>query len=618
MAGLAKTIGNGAATNSFTEIGEYSNCIMMIGSNPENGHPIVAMHVQKALSRGAKLIVIDPVKTEFANRAHIHLQLEPEHNIPVLNALLYTVIEEGLLNEEFIQNHTKGFEYVKEAVKDYAPEVVAKYTRLDPQKIREAARMYATTKPAVITHGMGVTHFNHGVGGVCAISNLMLATGNVCELGSGDLPIRGQENVQGCCDMGILVDTFPNLGKVNDPKAIEWIETIWNLKKGTLNPKIGIKKTELPDAILDGKVKFFWTMGENPVMTDPNTNHFLKSIAKLEMYVCQDIFLTETSLKADIVLPAACSGEKEGTYANAERRVQHSDIVVTPPGEARQDWEIICDIARRLGLGEYFTYQTPEEIWDEVRRVDPRRFGGMSYYRLKKYHGLHWPCPDETSMGGQSLYLDKKFFTADGKGNFVPCLFSDNKETMHEETSKFAKKHNMPEGYPIMVGSVDEKTCDEYPIQLLTTRKVYQYAGGAMTRKSEVIERGGDSIGPIAEMNSKLAAKYGIKHGDFIKAWSRYGYIVVKADVTECILDDVIQMSYHYWESACNELTSGGVDYIAGTPTFKAAIQIKKISEEEFLKVRELKRVKFHSDKVIYDDIHAHPEILQNAIAGKF
>lgn len=607
MAGLAKTIGNGAATNSFTEIGIYSNCVFMIGSNPENGHPIAAMHIQRALNRGAKLIVIDPIKTEFANRADVHLQLEPEHNIPVINSMIYTIIEENLVNQEFVKNHTNGFKYLKEAVKDYAPEVVAKYTRLNADDIRKAARIYATVKPAVITHGMGVTHFNHGVGGVCDVSNLFLITGNICELGTGDLPLRGQENVQGCCDMGVLPNVYPNLGQVTDQAAREWFEGKWHLPKGHLSAKIGIHKTEVPDAIINGQVKFFWTIGENPVISEPNTNHFLKGISMVEMYVVQDIFLTETSRKADVVFPGVASSEKEGLYANAERRVQHNDAVITPPGDARQDWWIVCELARRLGLGEHFTYQSPEQIWEEVRRIDPRRYGGMSYYRIKKHHGLHWPCPDENSLGGQSLYLDKKFFTPDGRGNFVPCLFVDNIKDIEPAKAEFAKKHAMPENYPVMAGCVDEKTDEKYPIQLLTTRKVYQYTVGTMTRRSRAIEEGGDSIGPIAEMSAALAARYGISHGDFIKAWSRYGYIVVKADITDCVPDGIIQMTFHYWESSCNELTSSGWDFISKTPTFKAAIEIKKIDEEEFLRVRELKREKFQTNKIIFDDFHHHP-----------
>lgn len=579
----------------------------MIGSNPENGHPIVAMHIQRALSRGAKLIVIDPVKTEFANRADIHLQLAPEHNIAVINSLIYVLFDENLINWDFVNDHTTGVEYVREAVKDYAPEVVANYTNLNADDIRKAARIYATVKPAVITHGMGVTHFNHGVGAVCDISNLFLLTGNVCELGSGDLPIRGQENVQGCCDMGVLPNIFSNLGSVTDPAQRSWYEKVWNLEPGFLNGKIGIHKTEVPDAILDGRLHLFWTIGENPVMTDPNTNHFLKAISKVDMYVVQDIFLTETSLKADVVLPGVASSEKEGLYANAERRVQHNEAVITPPGDARQDWWIVCELARRMGASDGFNFTSPEQIWEEQRKCDPRRYGGMSYYRIKKYHGLHWPCPNEDHMGGQTLYLDKKFFTPDGKGKLVPCLHVSSTDKIESAKADFAKRINLPAEWPIMAGSVDEPTDANYPIQLLTTRKVYQYAGGAMTRRSKTIENGGDSIGPIAEMNPVLAKKYGVRQGDFIKAWSRYGYIVIKADITDVIPNGIVQMTYHYWESCCNELTSNGWDFISKTPTFKAAIEIKKIDEDEFLQIREEKRIKFKTDKVIFDDFHHHP-----------
>ncbi|CAD7286982.1 Formate dehydrogenase H [Campylobacter suis] len=607
MAGLAKTIGNGAATNSFTEIGPHSNCILMIGSNPENGHPIAAMHIQRALNRGAKLIVIDPIKTEFASRADVHLQLAPEHNIAVINALIHVLFEEDLINWEFVNAHTKGVEYVREVVKDYSPETVSKYANLNPEDIRKAARMYATIRPAVITHGMGVTHFNHGVGAVCDISNLFLLTGNVGELGSGDLPIRGQENVQGCCDMGVLPNIFSNLGSVTDPEQRAWFEKVWHLEPGFLSGKIGLHKTEVPDAILDGRIHFFWTMGENPVMTDPNTNHFLKAISKIDMYVCQDIFLTETSLKADVVLPGVASSEKEGLYANAERRVQHNEAVITPPGDARQDWWIICEIARRLGAKEGFNFKSPEEIWEEERKCDPRRYGGMSYYRIKKHHGLHWPCPNEDDMGGQSLYLDKKFFTPDGKGKLIPCLHVGSLAEIEPAKEEFRKRINLPDDWEVMAGSVDEPTDENYPIQLLTTRKVYQYAGGIMTRRSKAIENGGDSIGPIAEMHPNLTKRYGIKHGEFIKAWSRYGYIVIKADITDVVPDGIIQMTYHYWESCCNELTSNGWDLIAKTPTFKAAIQIKRIEEDEFLRIRAEKRIKFQTDKVIFDDYHHHP-----------
>ncbi len=325
----------------------------MIGSNPENGHPIAAMHIQRALDRGAKLIVIDPIKQELAQKADVHIQLPPEHNIPVINALLNYIISNDLCDDEFIENYTTGVEYVKEAVKDYTPEYVSKLTGVPKELFEEAARLYATIKPAALTHGMGVTHFNHGVGNVYSVSNLFLITGNIGALGSGNYPLRGQQNVQGACDMGVLPNVFPNNKQVTDDKAREHLEKLWDCK---LDNKVGIHKTEVPDEILSGKVKFFYTVGENPVISEPNTNHFLKGIANVDFYVVQDIYLTETALKADVVLPACCGPEKDGLYANAERRVQMNTQAVKPIGDVKHDWEITCEIAKRLGAKGFELY----------------------------------------------------------------------------------------------------------------------------------------------------------------------------------------------------------------------------------------------------------------------
>lgn len=575
----------------------------MVGSNPESGHPIAAMHIQKAINRGAKLIVIDPIKTEMAQKADVHIQLPPEYNVPVLNSLIYTIIDEKLEDKEFIDKYTNGFDYVKKTVKDYSPEVVAKMTGLDAEDLRRAARIYATNKPAAMTHGMGVTHFNHGVGGVCSVSNLMLVTGNVGVLGSGDYPLRGQQNVQGACDMGVLANVYPNLGKVTDPEQKAYFEKMWNTTG--LSDKVGLMKTEIPDAIIDGKVKVFYTLGENPVMSEPNTNHFLKGLSKLEMYIVQDIFLTETSLKADVVLPGVSVAEKTGCYTNAERRVQLNTKCIEPVGEARQDWEILCDLAKRLG-GEGFDFDTPELVWEEVRKIDPARYGGMSYYRLKKEYGLNWPCPTEDHPGTPSLYMDKKFWTPDTKANFVPVFFTEDKDKMFQMGEDMSKKLKFKKDYPYFVASPDEKADEEYPLQLITTRKVYQYTVGTMTRRSRMIEQGGDAHGSTAEFNPKTAEKYGLKHGDFILAESRYGKIAIMVEESDTIKEDVVQMSFHYWEAQSNELTSEGVDYTTKTPTYKSAIKVRKISQKEFLDVLEEKREKFQTQKIIFDDMHQH------------
>ncbi|PPK58830.1 formate dehydrogenase major subunit [Malaciobacter marinus] len=574
----------------------------MIGSNPENGHPIAAMHIQRAISRGAKLIVIDPIKTEFAQKADAFIQLPPEYNIPVINMLISHIIDNELYDKEFVENYTHGFEYLKEAVKDYTAKKVSEMTGVDEELLIKAAELYATSKPAVITHGMGVTHFNHGVGNVCDISNLMLITGNIGKLGAGDLPLRGQQNVQGACDMGILPNIFPNLKLVTSKQARDYFEELWDCKQA-LSSKIGIHKTEVPDAILDGRVKLFYTIGENPVISEPNTNHFLKGISKVDFYVVQDIFLTETALKADVVLPAVSVAEKQGCYLNAERRVQLNEKTLDPKGDVKQDWEIICELAKRFDA-KGFDYTTPEQIWNEVRVADPKRFKGITYKRLREINGIAWPCPSEDHPGTPSLYMDKKFFTKDQKANLVPVVFIDDKNDTAKAEEELRKKLNLPEGYPCMVGSVDEKTDEKFPISLLTTRKVYQYTVGTMTRKSKIIEEGGDAHGPTAEINPALAKRYNLKNRDFIKVESRYGYIAVLVEITETIPDNIMQMTFHYWEGLCNELTSSGWDYTTKTPTYKAAVKMEKISQEEYSQIMEIKKLKFKTSKIIYDDYH--------------
>ena len=475
-------------------------------------------------------------------------------------------------------------------------------TGVPKELIEKAAHLYATIKPAAISHGMGVTHFNHGVGNVFDVSNLFLCTGNIGMLGAGDHPLRGQQNVQGACDMAVLPNLFPNMKPVTDPTARAFFEKLWGCK---LDDKIGIHKTQIPDAIMSGKLKVFYTIGENPVISEPNTNHFLKGLAHLDFYVVQDIFMTETALKADVVLPAVCGAEKDGCYANAERRIQRNHKAVDAVGNVKQDWQIICEIAKRLGA-KGFDYTSPEEIWEEVRVADPARFGGMSYDRLEKENGLHWPCPTLVHPGTPLMYMDKKFYTPDQKARFAPVTFVDNKSEIPAAQKALAAKLNLPEGYPHMVGSVDEKTDDEYPIKLLTMRKVYHYTVGTMTRRSPALECGADVLGPTAEMSPETAQEYGLEEGDFIAVESRYGAIAIKVEVTDIVPKGIMQMAFHYWEAHSNELTSNGLDAISFTPTYKAAVKMHKITPEEYLVTLNEKRNKFYSQKIIYEDRHHH------------
>lgn len=573
---------------------------MMIGSNPENGHPIAAMYIQRALNRGAKLIVIDPIKTELAQKADVHIQLPSEYNIPIMNAMLNYIFEHKLYDQAFIDNYTTGVDYVKEIVKEYTPEAVSRMSGVPKELLEKAAHIYATVKPAAITHGMGITHFNHGVGNVCDISNLMLATGNIGMLGAGDHPLRGQQNVQGACDMGVLPNIFINQKPVSHKESREFYEKLWNCK---LDDKIGIHKTKIPDEILSGKIKIFYTVGENPVISEANTNHFLKGLAHLDFYIVQDIFLTETAVKADVVLPAACGPEKSGTYTNGARRVQRNYKVVNAPGSAKSDMEIYCEIAKRLGA-EGFEYTSAEDVWEEIREADPIRYGGMSYERLEKEKGLHWPCPTLLHPGTPMMYEDKKFYTPDQKARFVPVIFVHNKEDIQSAENELVKKLNLPDGYPKMAGSVDEKTDTKYPIELLTTRKVYHYTVGTMTRRCRSLEHGGDCHGPTGELNPSTAKKYGLSHGDYMKVESRYGSVAVKVEVTQVVPENIMQMTFHYWEGLCNELTSSGLDPISLTPTYRAAVNVCKISENEYIEVLSKKHEKFWSQKIIYSEHH--------------
>lgn len=585
VAGLAKTIGSGTATNSFTEISEHSKCVMIIGSNPENAHPIAAGYIQKAQKNGAKIISINPICTKFSQKADFFIPVPTEYNIPLLNAMLNVIIERNLVDEEFIKNHTFGFEYVKKNVENYDVYKVAKELNLDPNLIIDAAITYATNKPAAIIHGMGVTHFNHGTANVCAISNLFLATKNIGVAGSGNYPLRGQQNVQGSSDLGVLPNVFPNLASSTDKNAISYFEKFWDCK---LSQNGGIFKSELPKHIDSGKIKMLYTIGENPVMSETNTNHFLKSLKKLDFFVVQDIFLSETALKADVVLPAVTVAEKVGCYTNTERRVQLSIGNVEPLKGAKQDWQIICELAKRLGFEKQFSYENPEEIWEEIRQMDKARFGGMSYKRLLQEHGLCWPCPDEKSSHTPILYKDFKFKTEDFKANFSVIGFCENGDEISNLQEKTKLELGLPERVPCLFGSPSDKPNDEYPFVLITGRKQSQYTVGTMTRKSPKLNDKLDSDGAELKINPKAAQRLNLQSGDAVKIESKQGFIACKILVDDmCVQENAVFMECHYKEALVNELTSDVMDQITKTPSYKAAVKISKISLQEMEKIQE-------------------------------
>lgn len=568
-------------TNSIPEIGKNTEVIFVIGSNTAECHPLVARQIIKARERGARLIVADPRLTEMANKADIWLRVPAGYNIPLINCLLHVIIKEGLFDSAFIKEHTEGFDDVKQAVEEFTPACVAGLTGIPEQDLIEAARLYARAGAASIIYCMGVTQFSFGTATVVALSNLAAITGNLGRPGTGVNPLRGQNNVQGACDMGCLPNSLPGYLNVTDQKNRARFEKEWGVK---LPAKVGIKISEVPDAILDGCIRALYVFGENPVMSDPDSNHFRHAVEHLDLLVVQDIFLTETARLADVVLPAACWGEKDGTFSNTERRVQRVRKAVDPPGEALPDWQVFSALARLLDYHK-MNYLHPREIWEEVRRLVPEKFGGITYQRLDQERGINWPCPAEDHPGTPILYQGGKFSTPSGKAVLRPVLF-DPVQVPGEKAASFKNP---------LTGSLSELPDETYPFVLTTGRRVYHYHTGTMTRRCEPL----DQVGPkqLIEINPVDAARLGIADGDFVKLSTRRGSIAATAWVTERVPEKTVFTTFHFWEANVNELTNHTTDPVSGIPEIKvAAVQVKKISPAEAKQLYEEKKEKYLVD----------------------
>ncbi len=584
-------------TNDLAEFSQFTKCFLIVGSNTSENHPIVAMHVFRGMEKGAKLIVIDPRKTEMANKADVFLQVPPGYNIPVLNSLMNVIITENLYNKEFVENNTVGFNYLKEAVSDYTPEKVSAMTGIDAELIKKAAKIYAENSPAAILYAMGITQFSHGTGNVWSTSNLAGITGNLGIEGAGVNPLRGQNNVQGACMVGALPTVLASGKPVTDEAARNDCAEIW---KCDIPSKPGIALTVLPENMENGNIRFLWVLGENPVMSDPDSNHFVHAIEHLDFMVSQDIFLTETGRKSDMVLPAATFAEKEGTFVNTSRRVQLVNKALDAPGDAKADWEIIAMVAQKLG-SDGFNYRDAWNIWDEIRTVNRAQFGGMDIRRLKDMNGLNAPCPNHQHPGTPVLHGGGKFTTPGGKALLIPVVFTENNTEKAELEEKLRKKLDLDKDYPVMAGSLNEKVSDKFPFIMTTGRYVYQYHTGTMTRKCRSLETGADMFGPaVIEIGFASAKKLGIVTGDYIRVYNDRGYIAVRARVMNRIKDNYIFGSFHYWEANVNELTNPeGLDPVCKIPEYKVtAVNIEKISEKEFLKIQREKVEQFQSDYI--------------------
>ena len=534
MAGLATTLGSGAMTNSINDIVK-ANVLLVIGSNTTEAHPVIALQMKAAVRKhGAKLILIDPRRIELAQFAHLHLRHRPGTDVALINAMAHVIIAEGLHNQAFITERTEGFPAYEQAVKEWTPERAAEITGVQADQIVAAARLYATAGAAAIFWAMGITQHTTGTDNVKALSNLAILCGQIGRPGTGLNPLRGQNNVQGACDMGGLPNIYSGYQPVTNEETRLKFAAAWSVPYERLSPKVGLTVTEMMNGILEDRVRGLFILGENPMLTDPNLHHVEEALRHVEFLAVEDIFLTETAQFADVVLPGASFAEKEGTFTNTERRVQLVRPALDPPGQARQDWQILTELAQ--GMGAEWSYASPSEIFDEMARLTPS-YAGMTHTRLDA-GGLQWPCPAPAHPGTPILHTQK---FARGLGLFAPVQYLAPAE--------------VPDA--------------EYPYILSTGRVLFHWHGGTLSRRSP----GLDGLAPVAEVeiHPEDAARQGIADDQAVRVHSRRGQVVAAARLTKRSPVGTVFMTFHYAEAAANLLTIDAVDPIAKIPEFKVA-----------------------------------------------
>ncbi len=537
VAGLAQSFGSGAMTNSIDEIGDAA-CILAIGTNTTEAHPVIGLEVKRAVDNGAKLIVANPRKIDLCRFASLWLRHSPGTDVALIMGMMRVIVDEELLDSAFIKERCEDFGAFKESLEHFDLDFVERVTKVPRDKIVEAARMFASNSPATILYSMGITQHSHGTDNVLAIANLAMLTGNIGKPSSGVNPLRGQNNVQGACDMGALPNVYPGYQAVSDPAVRKKFETAWGC---SLSPAPGVTLVEMIEAAYCKDVKALYLVGENPALSDPDVQHVRQALARLDVLVVQDIFLSETAEFAHVVLPAASFAEKDGTFTNTERRVQRVRKAIEPIGDSRPDWWIVCQVAQRLGA-KGFDLNDPSDIMEEIRSLTPS-YGGMSYQRLDN-GGLQWPCPTDDHPDTPILHTNA---FVRGKGRFIPL--------------KYTPPAEMPD--------------EDYPLILTTGRSLYHFHTGTMTRKVtglNVIEPEG-----AVEINPEDASRVGIVQGDKVKISSRRGEVIAKAKVTEASPSGVVFMTFHFAESAANILTNPKLDPVSKIPELKvAAVRVEK------------------------------------------
>ncbi len=579
MAGLATSFGSGAMSNSIEDVTGQSQAIFIIGSNTTEQHPVIGMRIRQAVKqRGVRLIVADPRRIDITNLAtpqygSLHLRHRPGTDIALLNGLMYIILEKGWADQDFITERCEGFDEFKAAVEQYPPEKVAEITGVPVEQLYQAAEIMGTVKPMAVFWAMGITQHITGVRNVMDLANLQMLLGNMGKPGGGVNPLRGQNNVQGACDMGGLPNVYPAYQPVINEEVRKKFATAWGLDsgprivddKGTaigLSSAVGMTVTEMIPGILDGKIHALYILAEDPIMSDPDTNHIRHCLEQADFIVLQEIFPTETAPYADVLLPGVTFAEKTGTFTNTERRVQMVRQALEPLGEARQDWEIIAEIAKRMldggqtddgradqgrqiDLGHWaWNYASPADIMREINALTPS-YGGITHERLEKGETLQWPCPTADHPGTPILHT-KGF--ARGKGKFMPI------------------DHVPP----------SERPDDDYPMILSTGRVLYHWHGGEMSRRAKgLLEIYSQAL---IEVNPDDALKLGLNGNKRVKVTSRRGSIESEAWVTDRVPPGMVYANFHFPEASANELTIAVLDPVSKIPEYKVcAVKVESI-----------------------------------------
>ncbi|MBB6478949.1 formate dehydrogenase subunit alpha [Spirochaeta isovalerica] len=545
VAGLQKALGSAAMSNSIAEMKDL-DLFIVTGSNTTETHPVISTYLKEAVVKNnARLIVIDPRKIEMANFAILHIQHKPGTDVAVYQAMAHVIVRDKLYSRDFIDRRTEGFEQYSASLDACTPQWAEKITGVTADKIEQAARLYGEAEKAAFYWGMGISQSVHGTDNTLSIANLALMCGHLGKPGTGVNPLRGQNNVQGCSDSGGLPNIYPGYQNVADEESALKFEKAWGTD---LNRKPGLTTLEMSDAIGEGIISDFIIMGENPLMSEPDLNKAREHLSKLKNMIVIDIFLNETGQYADVILPAAAFSEKNGTFTNSDRRVQLVRKALDPPGEAREDWQIISELAKRVGrrigqdFSSEFNFSRADEIWDEMAELVPA-FGGISHERIEREDGIHWPCPDKSHRGSPYLFSDS---FPRGKGKF------------HE----------------LKLTNLSEQPDDDFPYILSTGRVLYHWHGGTMTRRSVLNDI---SPRPFVEIHPDDARKENLDSDSTVRVSSRRGSIELDIRISDRSPTGVLFIPIHFAEAAVNELTRDIRDASAKIPDYKiCAVKIEK------------------------------------------